>query len=101
VLFSTFLDDEAARMAHQWHAQAHRVIAVDVLPVVRDHHLDSFQQTAYALVRLERGIRLERLRRTGVEVVHWVGDPDGHGSSTPADIDLLVLSRPGHRVRTR
>ncbi len=101
VIFSTFLDDEAARMAHQWHAQAHRVIAVDVLPQVRDHHLDSYQRTAYALVRLERGIRLERLRRTGVEVVHWVGDPDGHGSSTSADIDLLVLSRPGHRVRTR
>ncbi|TDE97497.1 DUF58 domain-containing protein [Occultella glacieicola] len=101
VVFSTFLDDEAARMAQQWHAQAHRVIAVDVLPEVRVQHLDTYQQTAYSLVRLERGIRLERLRRAGVEVVHWVGDPDGHGSPTPADVDLLVLSRPGHRMRTR
>lgn len=101
VVCSTFLDDEAARIATQWRAQGHRVIAVDVLPVVRTDHLDDYQGTAYRLVRLERGIRLTDLRRSGVELVHWEGDPDGFGSPVPAGVDLLVLARARQRGSVR
>ncbi|SED71220.1 DUF58 domain-containing protein [Ruania alba] len=103
VLFSTFLDDEAARMAQEWRAQAHRVIAVDTLPVLRTDELDEAAQAAYELVRLERGLRLERLRRADVEVVHWCGDPTGtgeHGADVGLDAAWQLLARPrkgGHR----
>ncbi|UFU05551.1 DUF58 domain-containing protein [Ruania halotolerans] len=103
VLCSTFLDEEAARMAQQWRAQAHRVVAVDTLPVVRTDDLDGVALAAYELVRLERDLRLERLRRADVEVVHWCGDPtgtgatgglDGSGAALGIDAAWQLLSRP-------
>ena len=36
LLFSTFLDDEAAQVAAVWRRAGHRVVAVDVLPTVRE-----------------------------------------------------------------
>ncbi|MDD9205329.1 DUF58 domain-containing protein, partial [Georgenia sp. 10Sc9-8] len=58
VVLSTFLDGEAARMAHLWRRAGHRVLAVDVLPEVREGDLDARLRTAYRLVRMEREDRL-------------------------------------------
>ncbi|UFU03962.1 DUF58 domain-containing protein [Ruania suaedae] len=91
VLFSTFLDDEAARVAQQWRAQAHRVIAVDTLPALRTDMLEPNALAAYRLVRLERTVRLERLRRSDVEVVRWSGGPP-EGAQIAAG--WRVLARP-------
>ncbi len=74
VLCSTFLDDEAARIARQWRAYGHRVIAVDTLPQVSTAFLNEFQETALRLVLLERRQRLRALERSGVEAVAWSAD---------------------------
>lgn len=76
VLCSTFLDDEASRMARQWRALGHRVVAVDTLPPVRTAFLNGFQDTALRLVLLERRQRLRALGRAGVELVSWTDHPD-------------------------
>src|SRR5699024_503007 len=89
VIFSIFIDDEAGTVAALWRSQGHRVIAVDVLPEVFTDRLDPFALASYRLIRLERGLRLADLRAQGVDVVHWVGDPDGHG--TPAGVDESLL----------
>lgn len=91
VLCSTFLDDEAARIARQWRAFGHRVIAVDTLPSVRTTFLNGFQETALRLVLLARRQRLRALRHAGVEVVEW-------SSSTAVELHALSRARmPGGR----
>ncbi|QOR71791.1 DUF58 domain-containing protein [Ruania alkalisoli] len=92
VLFSTFLDDEAARVAQQWRAQGHRLIAVDTLPSLRTGTLDANALAAFRLVRLERTLRLERLRRADVEVVHWTHER-GTAHEVAATWRLLVRPR--------
>lgn len=84
VLCSTFLDDEAARMARQWRSLGHRVVAVDTLPPVRTQFLNGYQDTALRFVLLERRQRLRALERVGVEVVGW---------SERTDVELHVLAR--------
>jgi uncharacterized protein (DUF58 family) len=93
VVFSTFLDDDAARMALLWHHAGHRVVAVDVLPRITSVGVTSRVRTAYRIVAMERGDRLLRLARGGVEVVHWEGDPDGDGTSTRVEVALTALAR--------
>jgi len=91
VLCSTFLDDEAARIARQWRAFGHRVIAVETLPQVSTAFLDDFQETALRLVLLARRQRLRALARTGVEIVAWSG-------STAVELHALSRTRmPGGR----
>lgn len=97
VIFSTFLDDEAGKVATVWRSQGHRVIAVDVLPEVFTERLDAYSQASYQMVRLERGLRLADLRRQDIDVVHWVGDPDGHGTDRTAEEALLVHAAPRSR----
>lgn len=91
VLCSTFLDDEAARIARQWRSYGHRVIAVDTLPQVSTAFLNGFQETALRLVLLERRQRLRALKRAGIELVDW-------SSSTPVELHALSRTRlPGGR----
>ena len=84
VLCSTFLDDEAARIARQWRTHGHRVVVVDTMPPLSTVFLNGFGETAFRLVMIERRQRLRSLQRAGVEVVVW---------SERADVDLLVLAR--------
>lgn len=84
VLCSTFLDDEAARMAREWRIQGHRVIAVSTLPELTTAFLNGFQDTALRLLMLERRQRLRGLRRAGIEIVDW---------TSSAEAELHALSR--------
>ena len=92
VLFSTFLDDDAADIAGSWRQSGHRVVAVDILPVLVTADLPDRQRTAYRVVAMERADRLDALARLGVETVSWrlaAGlDPAGQ---------LGVLARQRHR----
>lgn len=90
VLCSTFLDDEAARIARDWRMQGHRVIAVSTLPPLVTDFATPVQLTALRLVMLERRQRLRALRRTGVELVDWSG---------AAHAELHALTRTRSRAR--
>ncbi len=92
VMFSTFLDDEPGKIAARWRSQGHRVVVVDVLPQVNTTGLDYFDAAAYRLVRLERGLRLAALRKQGIDVVHWVPDPDGHGGPMGPEQSLMLAA---------
>ncbi len=71
VLFSTFLDDEAAVVAEQWRRAGHRVLAVDVLPHVRTAHLGAREHLALRIVQVARADRLAALADHDVELVTW------------------------------
>ena len=86
VLCSTFLDDEAARIARQWRAYGHRVIAVDTLPQVSTAFLNGFQETALRLLLLARRQRLRALKRAGVELIGW-------SASTAVELHTLARTR--------
>lgn len=88
-LFSTFLDDEPARVAHLWRHAGHRVVAVDVLPSVRAGGLTPAERVALRLVEMERRDRVAGLVAAGVEVVRWVADD--------APARLQVVARRSHR----
>lgn len=94
IIFSTFLDDEAGTIATLWRSQGHRVLAVDVLPKVNTANLDSYTATSYQLIRLERGLRLADLRRQDIDVIHWAGDPDGHGTDFGPLEAFMLASTP-------
>lgn len=87
VLFSTFLDDEAARMARAWRHRGHRVIAVDTLPGARTDGLDDVARLAYRVVALERRVRMEQMQAEAVEMMTWSeGD-------WPAEVAWRLLTR--------
>jgi len=89
VVFSTFLDDAAARAARSWRRSGHRVVAVDVLPRVRAAALNQRERLALRLVVIERTDRLAELAANGVELVPWAaGDPA---------VELARLARRSHR----
>ncbi|NYI58780.1 DUF58 domain-containing protein [Cellulomonas soli] len=88
VVFSTFLDDEAAAAAGHWRRSGHRVLAVDVLPTVRRRGLDDRELLATRLVLLAREDRLAGLADLDVEVVTW--------RDAPA-VALAGLARRGRR----
>ncbi|MDM7830012.1 DUF58 domain-containing protein [Cellulomonas edaphi] len=75
VVFSTFLDDDAADVGVQWRRTGHRVIAVDVLPPLRTAHLKERHRFALRIVRLGRENRLAALADADVEVVTWHESP--------------------------
>lgn len=100
VVFSTFLDDDAAGLAQLWRHAGHRVLAVDVLPRLATTGLEPRTLSAFRIIRLERADRLRELTRSGVEVVHWQGDDGtdasgGHPDSSPpgAEVALSALAR--------
>jgi uncharacterized protein (DUF58 family) len=88
VVFSTFLDDEAAPAATAWRRIGHRVVAVDVLPRLRTGHLSGRAATAARLVLVDREDRLADLRDLDVEVLAWRDDPA---------LALAVLARSDRR----
>ena len=73
-VLSTFLDDQAARLALTWRAAGHRVIAVDVLPSRNADDLPGRDRLALRMVDLERRLRLDRLRAAGAEVLVWASE---------------------------
>ncbi|MGV8978239.1 MAG: DUF58 domain-containing protein [Cellulomonas sp.] len=89
VVFSTFLDDSAARAARSWRRSGHRVVAIDVLPRLRVGALNRRERLPLRLVLMERTDRLADLTAQGVELVPWAtGDPA---------VELILLSRRSHR----
>jgi len=88
VLFSTFLDDEAARMARAWRRRGHRVIAVDTLPPVHTAELTPAGRVAYQVVALERQVRLQQMQAEAVELMTW-----SPGRGWPVDVAWRLISR--------
>lgn len=89
-VLSTFLDDEAARMAALWRGSGHRVIAVDVLPAPRFSRTTRAERIAHRIVLMERSDRIRSLEAQGVELLRWQED----GESEPREARLRMLSRP-------
>lgn len=78
LVFSTFLDDDAAAMAQTWRRAGHRVIAVDTLPQLLISGIPERLYIAYRIVAMERDDRIRRLASAGVEILAWMkpgGDP--------------------------
>lgn len=99
VVFSTFLDDDAARLAQLWQHAGHRVIAMDVLPRISAAPLPPRVLTAYRIISMERSDRLAALRRSGVELLHAEGDANGPGSDGSPAVALAALARQRRRGR--
>lgn len=70
-VLSTFLDDEAARMAELWRVAGHRVIVVDTLPVTPTAGLRREQLAALRIIQLEREARILALGSLDVDVIRW------------------------------
>ena len=75
VMFSTFLDDEAAVAAAAWRRIGHRVVVVDTLPLLRTAHLSWRAAAAARLVLVARDDRLADLHDLDVEVIAWRTEP--------------------------
>jgi uncharacterized protein (DUF58 family) len=99
IVFSTFLDGDAARLAQLWRHAGHRVVAVDVLPQISRNPLSARVSTAYRIFAMERVDRLRELSRSGVEVVHWEGERVHPGVTTSVDVSLTALARQQRRRR--
>ncbi|WP_255491683.1 DUF58 domain-containing protein [Actinotalea sp. JY-7876] len=89
LLFSTFLDPEAAELARGWRRAGHRVVAVDVLPRPHVRGLDRRERLALRIVTIERSDRLADVVAAGAELVRWSDD------AAPAR--LAALARLSHR----
>lgn len=90
VVLSTFLDDDAARLARAWRYAGHRTVAVDVLPPPVIDHLPPRARTAYRLVEMERTDRIAGLTASGAEVVSW---DQGALHGDRVEVALAALSR--------
>ncbi|MCZ4302697.1 DUF58 domain-containing protein [Microbacterium oxydans] len=90
-VLSTFVDGVAARLATQWVATGHAVVAVDVLPVPDTARLSREQRVALRTLLAERVVNLSELRHAGVEVVAW----------TDADIDVAMRISARRQQRLR
>jgi uncharacterized protein (DUF58 family) len=89
VVFSTFLDDDAARLATAWRGSGHRVVAVDTLPALVTDDLAPRLATAYRMVAMDRADRIADLGRAGVETIAWQRLALEHDPAT----ELGVLAR--------
>lgn len=83
-LFSTVLDEAAAKLARTWRGLGHPVVVVDTLPDVRPVS-DPRVAIAWRIVRLERQLRLDGLAREGIPVVRWAS-----GAGAAAELDALA-----------
>ena len=93
VVFSTFLDDDPARLATAWRGSGHRVIAVDTLPPLVTNGLNARLRTAFRVISMERTDRITDLARAGVETLTWLSPAPDHDAA----VELGVLAR--RRVR--
>ena len=93
-VISTFLDEEATRMAELWRASGHRVVAIDVLPPARTRELRREERAALRIVAMERLDRIDALRAVGVDVIDWQT-----GGEMSPESQLSVTSRTGRRPR--
>lgn len=84
-LFSTLLDDEAPRLARQWHDAGHVVVVVDTLPPVAVTDADRRVVLAWQITRREREDRVDVLRAAGVDVVRWLPDTRTDAGRTEPD----------------
>lgn len=89
-VLSTFLDDEAGRMATLWRAAGHRVIAVDVLPIGRLDRLPREEILAHRIIMMERADRIRALSAYGIDIFAW---QDSNMTASRA-ARLRTLSRP-------
>jgi uncharacterized protein (DUF58 family) len=98
-VLSTFLDEEASRMAELWAGSGHRVIAVDVLPAPRFARATRAERLAHRIVMMTRSDRIRALRAQGVEILRWQDD----GPEDPREARLRALRLPerGRPVRGR
>ncbi len=90
IVFSTFLDDEAAHLALLWRASGHRVIGVDALPNPVTTGLVRRELVAFRIVMMEREERLHRLGAAGIDIVRWQPSP----GQPDREAVLRILSRP-------
>jgi len=88
-VMSTFLDEQALRLALTWRAGGHRVIAVDVLPGTDSGGLAQREILAFRTVMLERELRFQRLAAAGVDLMRWQS-----GAGDERNATLRELSRP-------
>ena len=103
---SSFVDDEAARMAALWAASGHRVIAVDVLPAPRFARTTRYERTAYRIVMMERDDRIRALQAQGVDLLRWPNDASIAGDASASletapsrEAQLRLLARPARARR--
>ncbi len=87
VVFSTFLDDDAAAMARTWRRAGHRVLAVDTLPTLLISGIPERLYVAYRIVAMERADRLAQLAGSGVELLTWMDQ------TTDPGVRLSALGR--------
>lgn len=81
-VLSTFFDGAASDVALMWRASGHRVVAVDVLPMLDTRRLTTEQRIALRTVLAERADVLHDLRGSDVTVVSWCENPAAHLSAT-------------------
>jgi uncharacterized protein (DUF58 family) len=86
-VISTFLDDEAARLAELWRTSGHRVVAVDVLPPTPTAGLGREKRTALRIITMERQDRIAALHAVGVDLIEWYSD---RGISPESQLSVLV-----------
>ena len=58
-----------------WRRAGHRVVAVDVLPTLRERHLGDRERLAMRMIRMAREDRLAELADLDVELVTWREQP--------------------------
>ncbi|MGO2747475.1 DUF58 domain-containing protein [Microbacterium sp.] len=74
-VLSTFFDGAASEIALMWRASGHRVVAVDILPMLDAARLNREQQIALRTVLSEREDVLHDLSAADIDVVAWREDP--------------------------
>ncbi|GAB3598815.1 DUF58 domain-containing protein [Microbacterium tumbae] len=73
-VLSTFFDGTAARLAEQWQASGHRVVAIDVLPASDARRLTPEQRLALRALAVERANTTAALQHVGIDAVSWSQD---------------------------
>jgi uncharacterized protein (DUF58 family) len=92
-LMSTFFDFEVVELARLWRAAGHRVIAVDVLPILDMQHCSLQTRTAQRILLAERRQHLAAVHANGGECFRWQDNAD----RTSRAIALRTLARAGRR----
>jgi uncharacterized protein (DUF58 family) len=93
-VLSTFLDNEAGRMAELWRVAGHRVVLVDTLLPTTMNGLRREQQTALRIIQLEREARILALGSLGVDVIRW------HSAGDPSpEVQLSTRTRTSRKAR--